>query len=76
MYAQTLQFQGHQQSQFRKEGQNFRLDLRASGGHTGSRQGKPGKGESYVDSGNSLMESSGFDSHPAKVSHQPEASLA
>jgi hypothetical protein len=25
MYAQTLQFQGHQQSQFRKEGQNFRL---------------------------------------------------
>jgi hypothetical protein len=41
-----------------------------------SRQGKPGKGESYVDSGNSLMESSGFDSHPAKVSHQLEASLA
>jgi hypothetical protein len=43
---------------------------------SGSRQVKPGKGENYVSSGNSSMESSGFDSHPATVSHQPEASLA
>ena len=41
-----------------------------------SRQDKPGKGGSYVVSGNHSMESSGFDSHPAKANHQPEASLA
>src|SRR5260370_9500174 len=41
-----------------------------------SRQDKPGKGGSYVGSGNHSMESSGFDSHPAKANHQPEASLA
>src|SRR6266852_5732733 len=41
-----------------------------------SRQDKPGKGGSYVSSGNHSMESSGFDSHPEKVNHRPEASLA
>jgi hypothetical protein len=45
-------------------------------GKAESRQGKPGKGESYVSSGNSSMESSGFNSHPARISHPPEASLA
>ncbi|MGF6870885.1 hypothetical protein OKW35_000339 [Paraburkholderia sp. MM5477-R1] len=39
-----------------------------------SRQDKPGKGGS--DSGNLSLESRGFDSLPAKASHQPEASLA
>ena len=41
-----------------------------------SRQDKPGKGESYVGSRNLSMESSGFDSRPAKANHHPEASLA
>ena len=45
-------------------------------GIDGSRQGKPGKGEICAVSGNSSMESRGFDSHPARTSHPPEASLA
>jgi hypothetical protein len=52
------------------------LRLHAQGIIACSRQDKPGKGGSYVSSGNHSMESSGFDSHPEKVNHRPEASLA
>jgi putative transposase len=52
------------------------LRLHAQGIIACSRQDKPGKGGSYVGSGNHSMESSGFDSHPEKVNHRPEASLA
>jgi hypothetical protein len=40
------------------------LRLHAQGIIACSRQDKPGKGGSYVNSGNHSMESSGFDSHP------------
>src|ERR1035441_4630572 len=49
------------------------LRLHARGIIACSRQDKPGKGGSYVSSGNHSMESSGFDSHPEKVNHRPEA---
>src|ERR1035441_276005 len=49
------------------------LRLHAQGIIACSRQDKPGKGGSYVSSGNHSMESSGFDSHPEKVNHRPEA---
>src|ERR1022692_3668761 len=52
------------------------LRLHAQGIIACSRQDKPGEGGSYVSSGNHSMESSGFDSHPEKVNHRPEASLA
>jgi hypothetical protein len=41
-----------------------------------SRQGKPGKGESYVADRNLSVKSRGFDSLPVAANHQPEASLA
>ena len=43
---------------------------------TGSVRINSGKGEEDVELGNLSSRSSGFDSHPVKANHRPEASLA